>query len=99
MNFIDRKNELARLTALSRRREGGLAVVTGRRRVGKTRLLVEWVERTGGVSPGAAPSSAHCSPPPLAAARTRPACSCSAPPTSSASDADALHAMTMAGGA
>ena len=27
----------------------GLAVVTGRRRVGKTRLLVEWAERSGGV--------------------------------------------------
>jgi uncharacterized protein len=49
MKFIDRENELSRLTALSKRRDGGLAVVTGRRRVGKTRLLVEWVERTGGV--------------------------------------------------
>jgi len=49
MKFIDRENELSRLIALSKRRDGGLAVVTGRRRVGKTRLLVEWVERTGGV--------------------------------------------------
>lgn len=49
MNFIDREDELARLSALSKRRAGGLAVVTGRRRVGKTRLLVEWVERSGGV--------------------------------------------------
>jgi hypothetical protein len=49
MNFIDREEELARLTALSKRRDGGLAVVTGRRRVGKTRLLVEWIEQTGGV--------------------------------------------------
>ena len=49
MNFLDREEELARLTALSKRRDGGLAVITGRRRVGKTRLLVEWVERTGGV--------------------------------------------------
>lgn len=49
MKFIDREEELGRLTALSKRRDGGLAVVTGRRRVGKTRLLVEWVERTGGV--------------------------------------------------
>ena len=49
MNFIDRKAEMARLLALSKRRDGGLAVVTGRRRVGKTRLLVEWVERSGGV--------------------------------------------------
>jgi AAA+ ATPase superfamily predicted ATPase len=49
MNFIDREEELGRLAALSKRRDGGLAVITGRRRVGKTRLLVEWVERTGGV--------------------------------------------------
>src|SRR5450432_1008776 len=49
MKFLDRANELSRLLALSKRREGGLAVVTGRRRVGKTRLLVEWVERVGGV--------------------------------------------------
>jgi AAA+ ATPase superfamily predicted ATPase len=40
MKFIDRENELSRLIALSKRRDGGLAVVTGRRRVGKTRLLV-----------------------------------------------------------
>jgi AAA+ ATPase superfamily predicted ATPase len=39
MKFLDRDAELSRLLALSKRREGGLAVVTGRRRVGKTRLL------------------------------------------------------------
>jgi hypothetical protein len=49
MNFIDREEEMARLIALTKRREGGLAVVTGRRRVGKTRLLVEWIEQSGGV--------------------------------------------------
>jgi uncharacterized protein len=49
MKFLDRDAELSRLLALSKRREGGLAVVTGRRRVGKTRLLIEWVERSGGV--------------------------------------------------
>jgi uncharacterized protein len=49
MEFLDREEELARLIALSKRRDGGLAVVTGRRRVGKTRLLVEWVEQSGGV--------------------------------------------------
>jgi AAA+ ATPase superfamily predicted ATPase len=49
MKFIDRENELSRLVALSKRRDGGLVVVTGRRRVGKTRLLVEWVEQSGGV--------------------------------------------------
>jgi AAA+ ATPase superfamily predicted ATPase len=49
MKFLDRKSELARLMTLTRSRDGGLAVVSGRRRVGKTRLLVEWVEKTGGV--------------------------------------------------
>src|SRR2546421_8239384 len=49
MDFLDRVDELDRLLSLSKRRDGGLAVVTGRRRVGKTRLLVEWVERTDGV--------------------------------------------------
>lgn len=47
MKFLDREDELARLLAM--RRGGGLAVISGRRRVGKTRLLTEWVERTGGV--------------------------------------------------
>jgi len=39
MEFLDRKEEFARLDELSR---PGLAVLWGRRRVGKTRLLVEW---------------------------------------------------------
>src|SRR5947208_16179055 len=46
MKFLDRKDELRRLSSLVR--PGGLAVVTGRRRVGKTRLLIEWVEHHGG---------------------------------------------------
>lgn len=49
MLFLDRTEELGRLTALSRDRAGGLAVIFGRRRIGKTRLLVEWCRRTGGV--------------------------------------------------
>lgn len=48
MNWVDRLEELARLDRLQLRRDGGLAVVWGRRRVGKTRLLVEWSRRTGG---------------------------------------------------
>lgn len=48
MERLDRADELGRLLALHERRGGELAVVTGRRRVGKTRLLVEWTERTGG---------------------------------------------------
>jgi AAA+ ATPase superfamily predicted ATPase len=47
MFFLNRKDELAALTDLDH--EGGLAVVWGRRRVGKTRLLLEWCRRTGGV--------------------------------------------------
>jgi AAA+ ATPase superfamily predicted ATPase len=49
MLFLDRQEEMGRLDRLVRRREGGLAVVYGRRRVGKTRLLVEWVHRHHGV--------------------------------------------------
>jgi hypothetical protein len=48
MRFLDRE-EAARLIALSKRRDGGLAVVTGRRRVREDAALVEWVERSGGV--------------------------------------------------
>ncbi len=45
--FLDREDEIARLEALHQ--AGGLGVVTGRRRIGKTRLLVEWVKREEGV--------------------------------------------------
>jgi hypothetical protein len=44
--FWNRKPELAALAELE---GGGLAVVWGRRRIGKTRLLLEWSEREGGV--------------------------------------------------
>jgi hypothetical protein len=49
MRFLNRGNELARLRGASRRRSGGLVVVYGRRRIGKTRLLLEWVSETGGL--------------------------------------------------
>jgi AAA+ ATPase superfamily predicted ATPase len=49
MLWLNRTDELARLHRLAKRREGGLAVVWGRRRVGKTRLLLEWVRTTGGI--------------------------------------------------
>lgn len=48
MRFIDREEETSRLDRLARSKQGGLAVVWGRRRVGKTRLLVEWSRRYGG---------------------------------------------------
>ena len=49
MLFLDRKAELKRLDALIGSREGRLAVLYGRRRVGKTRLLLEWTERHHGL--------------------------------------------------
>lgn len=49
MKFVDREPELRRLNALATSHEGGLAIVFGRRRIGKTRLLVEWCHRHAGV--------------------------------------------------
>jgi AAA+ ATPase superfamily predicted ATPase len=48
MLFLNRTRELKALSGLSDD-AGGLAVVWGRRRIGKTRLLLEWCERGGGV--------------------------------------------------
>lgn len=58
MKFLDRDEELARLDRLARRPGGGLAVVYGRRRVGKTRLLLQWCDRHGGLYTVADQSSA-----------------------------------------
>ncbi len=49
MDFIDRIEEMQRLDRLMASREGGLAVVYGRRRIGKTRLLLEWSARHSGL--------------------------------------------------
>lgn len=49
MFFLDRHAELTRLDRLVARPEGGLAVIFGRRRIGKTRLLLEWVNRHDGI--------------------------------------------------
>ncbi len=49
MKFLDRQAEMGRLETLVRRSEGGLAVVWGRRRIGKTRLLLEWCQQHEGV--------------------------------------------------
>lgn len=49
MLFLNRTDELTRLDRLARGSEGGLAVVFGRRRVGKTRLLLEWTRRHHGL--------------------------------------------------
>lgn len=47
MKFLDREEELRRLQRLAQ--TGGLAVIWGRRRIGKTRLLLEWGKQHDGV--------------------------------------------------
>ncbi len=47
--FLDRQEELGRLDRLARSKGGGLAVLHGRRRLGKTRLLLEWCRRHEGL--------------------------------------------------
>jgi len=49
MRFVDRTAEMARLDRLVAGDEGALAVLYGRRRIGKTRLLLEWSSRHGGL--------------------------------------------------
>lgn len=49
MKFVNRHKELDRLERLLRSRKAGLAVIWGRRRIGKTRLLLEWTEKNKGV--------------------------------------------------
>lgn len=47
MKFVDREEELERLQQLAH--TGGLALVWGRRRIGKTRLLLEWCKQHDGL--------------------------------------------------
>lgn len=56
MRFLDRADELRRLDALLAH-PGAFAVLWGRRRVGKTRLLVEWSRRRDGLYAAAEPSA------------------------------------------
>jgi hypothetical protein len=49
MIFINRASEMERLRRVSRSAGGGLVVVHGRRRIGKTRLLLEWSREAGGL--------------------------------------------------
>lgn len=49
MRFFDRDAELGRLESLLRCKDGGLAVLWGRRRMGKSRLLLEWRRRSNGL--------------------------------------------------
>lgn len=59
MIFVDRLQEMERLDRLTALEEGGLAVVYGRRRIGKTRLLLHWSSRHGGLYTVADQSSAE----------------------------------------
>ena len=47
LTFVNRELELRELDAAVR--SGGLLVVYGRRRVGKTRLLRHWIDSRGGL--------------------------------------------------
>jgi uncharacterized protein len=49
MIFVNRQDELARLDRFAAAEEGGLVVLYGRRRVGKTRLLLEWAKKHNGL--------------------------------------------------
>ena len=56
MRFIDRADEMRRLDAVLVQ-PGAFAVIWGRRRVGKTRLLIEWSQRHDGLYAAADPSA------------------------------------------
>ena len=56
MRFLDRADEMRRLDALLAH-PGAFAVIWGRRRVGKTRLLIEWSQRHDGLYAAADPSA------------------------------------------
>ncbi len=58
MKFTNRYKEMQRLDRLASLPEGGLAVIWGRRRVGKSRLLLEWCRKYKGVYYTADESSA-----------------------------------------
>ena len=49
MRFLDRKEELKRLDRLADEEHGGFAAVWGRRRIGKSALLMEWCRRHDGL--------------------------------------------------
>ena len=49
MKFINRQEEMAKLNRLMKSNEAEVAVIWGRRRMGKTRLLLEWVDKHKGI--------------------------------------------------
>jgi AAA+ ATPase superfamily predicted ATPase len=59
MRFLDRTDEMERLDRLAGRKTAGLVVLYGRRRIGKTRLLLEWCAEHGGAYTVADLSSAE----------------------------------------
>ena len=63
--FIGRKREMERLVALHNKRSSALAVINGRRRIGKSRLVAEFAEKCVGCKSwsfaGLAPLSKTCS--------------------------------------
>jgi AAA+ ATPase superfamily predicted ATPase len=56
VRFLDRADELRRLDAVLAQ-PGAFAAIWGRRRVGKTRLLIEWSQRHDGLYAAADPSA------------------------------------------
>ncbi len=58
MDYTDRKDELERLDSPVKKNQGGLIVIWGRRRIGKTRLLLEWSAQHNGIYTVADQSSA-----------------------------------------
>ncbi len=49
MDFMDREDEIKRLNKVLASGAGGLIVIWGRRRIGKTRLLLEWTKKHQGI--------------------------------------------------
>ena len=49
MRFLDRESEMARLDCLAVDAHGGFAAVWGRRRIGKSALLIEWCRKHRGL--------------------------------------------------
>lgn len=58
MKFINRKQEIGRLNRIAKSTKSELVVVWGRRRLGKTRLLLEWAKEHNGIYYAADESSA-----------------------------------------
>lgn len=49
MEFLNRAEEMKLLNKVASSKLGGLVVIWGRRRVGKTRLLLEWAKKLNGI--------------------------------------------------